>query len=297
MNEKNKERMLDLLTDQVLFGLNAGELAELKELENLFPEFKGDNSLELTASAIGINSLESIEPMPNHLRAKILANADNFFKTETFVEETPKNILSFQPKLREVAPVIEDAEPAKIIEFKPQRKSWNNWLGWAVAAAACLALALNLWFTRVQNTPTEIAKVTPTPKVLPVSEQREQLLKEAEIIKADWTEANPKQPVGISGDVVWSNKDQKGYLRLRGLPKNDASQKTYQLWIFDANQDEKTPVDGGIFDANETGEIIIPINAKLKVGKPQMFAVTAEKAGGVVVSDRKNIVTIAKVST
>ena len=295
MNEKNKERMLDLLTDQVLFGLNAEEVAELKELENLFPELKGDDSFELTASAIGLNSLESIEPMPNHLRSKILADADNFFKTNTLREETPKNILSFQTKLREVVSIAEDAEPAKIIEFKPQRQSWSNWLGWAVAAAACLVLTLNLWFTRVQN--PQIVEVKPTPQVLTVSEQREQLLKEAEIIKADWMEANPKQPVGISGDVVWSNKNQKGYLRLRGLPKNDASQKTYQLWIFDANQDTKTPVDGGIFDANEAGEIIIPINAKLKVGKPQMFAVTAEKAGGVVVSDRKNIVTIAKVST
>ena len=295
MNEKNKERMLDLLTDKVLFGLSAEELTELKELENLFPELKGDDSFELTASAIGLNSLENIEPMPNHLRSKILADADNFFKTNILREETPKNILSFQPKLREVVPISEDAEPAKIIEFKPQRQSWSNWLGWAVAAAACLVLALNLWFTRVQS--PQLVEVKPTPQVLTVSEQREQLLKEAEIVKADWTEANPKQPVGISGDVVWSNKNQKGYLRLRGLPKNDASQKTYQLWIFDANQDEKTPVDGGIFDASENGEIIIPINAKLKVGKPQMFAVTAEKAGGVVVSDRKNIVTIAKVST
>ena len=295
MNEKNKERMLDLLTDQVLFGLNAEEVAELKELERLFPELKGDNSFELTASAISLNSLENIEPMPNHLRSKILADADNYFKTNILREETPKNILSFQPKLREVVPISEDAEPAKIIEFKPQRQSWSNWLGWAVAAAACLVLALNLWFTRVQS--PQLVEVKPTPQVLTVTEQREQLLKEAEIVKADWTEANPKQPVGISGDVVWSNKNQKGYLRLRGLPKNDASQKTYQLWIFDANQDEKTPVDGGIFDASENGEIIIPINAKLKVGKPQMFAVTAEKAGGVVVSDRKNIVTIAKVST
>ena len=295
MNEKNKERMLDLLTDKVLFGLSAEEVAELKELERLFPELKGDNSFELTASAIGLNSLENIEPMPNHLRSKILADADNFFKTNILREETPKNILSFQPKLREVVPISKDAEPAKIIEFEPSRQSWGNWLGWAVAAAACLVLALNLWFTRVQS--PQLVEVKPTPQVLTVSEQREQLLKEAEIVKADWTEANPKQPVGISGDVVWSNKNQKGYLRLRGLPKNDASQKTYQLWIFDANQDEKTPVDGGIFDASENGEIIIPINAKLKVGKPQMFAVTAEKAGGVVVSDRKNIVTIAKVST
>ena len=82
---------------------------------------------------------------------------------------------------------------------------------------------------------------------------------------------------------------------MRGLPKNDASKTSYQLWIFDANQDDKTPVDGGVFDINSEGEVIIPIDAKIKVGKPQMFAVTAEKPGGVVVSKRDKIVTIAKV--
>jgi hypothetical protein len=47
---------------------------------------------------------------------------------------------------------------------------------------------------------------------------------------------------------------------------------------------------------NADGEVIIPINAKLKARKPAMFAVTVEKPGGVVVSDRKNIVALAKVA-
>ncbi|MBK6751223.1 MAG: hypothetical protein IPG67_14780 [Acidobacteria bacterium] len=37
------------------------------------------------------------------------------------------------------------------------------------------------------------------------------------------------------------------------------------------------------------GDVIIPIDAKLKAKNPAMFAITVEKPGGVVVSDRKKI--------
>ena len=56
------------------------------------------------------------------------------------------------------------------------------------------------------------------------------------------------------------------------------------------------PVDGGVFDiaaqAAATGEVIIPIDAKLPVGDARIFAITVEPPGGVVVSDR-DIVTVA----
>ena len=40
--------------------------------------------------------------------------------------------------------------------------------------------------------------------------------------------------------------------------------------------------------------MIVPIHAKLHVVDPKMFAVTVEKPGGVVVSDRKHIAVLAK---
>ena len=65
----------------------------------------------------------------------------------------------------------------------------------------------------------------------------------------------------------------------------------YQLWIFDARRDERYPVDGGVFDAAaDTAEVIVPIDAKIEVGTPVLFAVTVEKPGGVAVSNRKRIV-------
>jgi anti-sigma-K factor RskA len=99
------------------------------------------------------------------------------------------------------------------------------------------------------------------------------------------------------GDIVWSDKEQKGYIRLSGLPKNDPTKETYQIWIVAENQDPKTPVDGGTFDVNSDGEIIIPIDAKVRVQNPQAFAITIEKPGGVPVSKQVRVPASAKRET
>jgi anti-sigma-K factor RskA len=84
-------------------------------------------------------------------------------------------------------------------------------------------------------------------------------------------------------------------MRFRGLPVNDVQKETYQLWIFDKTQDKETPIDGGTFDVSSDGEVIIPINAKLKAQEPAMFAITIEKPGGVVVSKRGKVAALAMV--
>ncbi|MGL4551943.1 MAG: anti-sigma factor domain-containing protein, partial [Gemmataceae bacterium] len=96
------------------------------------------------------------------------------------------------------------------------------------------------------------------------------------------------------GAVAWNNARQEGYLRLDGLPPNDPRVSQYQLWIFDADRDERYPVDGGVFDVPAAGAVV-PIRAKLGVGRPTLFAVTRERPGGVVVSDRRAVVLAAKV--
>jgi anti-sigma-K factor RskA len=100
-----------------------------------------------------------------------------------------------------------------------------------------------------------------------------------------------------TGDVVWSDTAQAGYIRLSGLPKNDPNKETYQIWIVAENQDPKTPVDGGTFDVNADGEVIIPIDPKVKVQNPQAFAITVEKPGGVVVSKQEKLAALAKRET
>lgn len=285
MRAEEKERMLELLSDKAIFGLSEAEAAELEELQNSFPDFQ-DDSPELTAAAIGMLNLDTSEPLPAHLRAKIIADAEEYFaaqKTRGFASE---------PLVRQ------NEEPQKIFSFEPepQRKSISYWLGWAVAAAACLILGINIYTTRLY--PPEIVRTTPMPtpkQELTVAEQREQFLASVnDVVKTIWTDFDPKQPKNVRGEIVWSNSAQKGFVTFRGLPVNDKNKETYQLWIFDKNR--KNPVSAGIFDVTQTGEIIVPLNSALPIQEPIMFGVTAEKPGGDMIPNLKNVMAVAKLS-
>lgn len=147
------------------------------------------------------------------------------------------------------------------------------WSGWLVAAAATV-LALFAWFGR--DGASDPARL------------RDELLARATTERRDWSE--PGTPTGVAGDVLWSQELQQGVMRIAGLAPNDPEVEQYQLWIFDETQEH--PVDGGVFDV-VGGEVLIPIDAKLRVAEPKLFAVTREKPGGVVVSDQKRIVLVA----
>ena len=288
MSSNGKERMLDLLTDQILFGLNEEESAELKELENLFPELKNDNSLELTAGAIGLTNLNELEPMPDHLRTKILADANAFF-----AKEKSAKVLPFQPQLREVETENIGEEIQQTFEFEPKRP-FLQWLGWAFAGLACIALAFSIWTNLQKPTVIERVKIEPPP-VLTISDQYNNLLASAKDLKKT-TWVNPANDKETLGEVIWSEAEQKGFMKFKGLSVNDVNKEEYQLWIFDETQDPKTPIDGGVFDIKENGEVLIPIKANLKFKNPKLFAITREKPGGVMVSDRERMAAIAKVT-
>lgn len=259
----NNERLQDLLADQAVFGLDE---QELNELNAAFPEWQDEDSFDLTASALSLTNLE-IEEMPTYLQTKILNDAEKFF-------------------------VPKEEELQKTFEFEPKKTNWH-WLGWAVASFACLALAFTLFFPRTIQSPTP-----PQVKKETNAEKLSQLLaSNQKLYKANWSAGNMKDLKNVSGDVVWSDEKQEGFMRFKNLPANDKAKECYQLWIFDETQDDKTPIDGGVFDIDANGEIVIPIDAKLKVKNPKMFAVTVEKAGGVVVSKREKIPVLAKIET
>lgn len=279
MSEKDKEKMLELLSDKAIFGLSDSELAELAKIEKDFPELK-DESLDLAAASIGILNLDTSEPMPAHLRTKIESDAAEYFAVhENEAASAPQKEEEFQ----------------KTFAFEP-KKSILSWLGWAVAAVACVALAVNIYTTR-SNPPVVDVKPTPTPeiKLTPAQERERMLVSAQDVLRSNWGDFDPKNPKNVEGDVVWSSSQQKGFVRFRNLPVNDRSKQTYQVWIFDKAQ--KNPVSGGVFDVESNGEVIVPIDSALKIQEPTMFGITAEKPGGVMVSDLKQVMAVAKVTT
>lgn len=293
-NELKKERLLELLADQALFGLSEQESKELKKLQNAFPELKNDISFEQTAAAIDLGFAENFEPMPQNLQAKILADADNYFGTKSNTEESLNDQESYVSG--GALPTASRDAAINTMSYDSPKPSFMQWLGWGVAAFACIALVANIWLTRIN--PTEVVQnpvPIETPKAEPtLAEKKQQFIASANDLVRSQV-ASPDNSGELKGEITWSNTKQEGYITLRGLPENDISKETYQLWIFDETQDEKTPINGGVFNVDKNDEIIIPIDAEIQVRKPKMFAVTVEKPGGVVVSKRDKIVALAKV--
>lgn len=249
-------RLLDLLAERAEHGLDDAQASELASLLDELGPVDDLEGLELAAAAayLAIEQEAGVmhEPMPKALTEKLIA----------------------QGKAR-VAQNVQ-APTADPIPFAQGRTVWRGlrhpaW-GWLVAAAV-LAITIASWMLLVpSNSPPDYAA------------ERAQLLAQADdVTRADWAQPEDPEFAQVTGDVVWSDKLQQGYMRLAGMPVNDPNVKQYQLWIVDPDVDTH-PVDGGVFDVTETGEVIIPIDAKLRVDRPTVFAITVERPGGVVVS-------------
>ena len=284
MSQNMDERLLDLLCDKATGSLSDEEARELAELSASANADMDAQSLELTAAAILLAETE-IEEMPAHLEAKLLGAAQRHFAAQRASTDGSGTL------------------PARTIGLsdpKPTR-SFFDWFGWAVAAAACIALIGTVYYnqqrvTTLQAQIDELKRPTPAPAKPTVAEARDRLIREARDLKrASWTKGTVKESEGVTGEVVWSDEKQIGYMTFRGLPANDPNREAYQLWIFEQADLEAHPKDGGVFNIAESGEVIVPIEAKLRVVDPKAFAVTVEKPGGVVVSERGKIAALAPV--
>ena len=226
--------------------------------------------------------------MPSHLEAKISNAAAEHFAS-----------------LRRHDAAAESAseQPTRTFQWtEPKAKrSFFDWLGWAAAAAACIALVGTIIYDQqrmgtMKAQIQELQKPALPPAQLTMAQKRDQLMREAsDITRATWTKGNVKEMETVTGEVVWSDEKQMGYMTFRGLPPNDPNREAYQLWIFEQANLESHPKDGGVFNVAENGEVIIPIEAKLRTEAPKAFAITIEKPGGVVVSERGKIAALAPV--
>jgi len=161
-------------------------------------------------------------------------------------------------------------------------------IGWAAAAALLIAVLVQFAGTMQSN-----------PASTPIVQARAAMLSDqSDAVKlewGDWTlEGEGPEISGVTGDVVWSDAAQKGYMRFVGLPRNDPSELQYQLWIIDAERGMSQRISGGVFDADDSGELIVEIDdPEIPVSEAAAFALTIEKPGGVWVSDMSRRVVIA----
>lgn len=239
--------IVELLVLRATEGLSAEQAAELQvllEKHGLEDTQEFDLAAAAAANAFGLEHAKDIDNVPETLKTRLRVDADRFFAAPR------QNVVELQPR-------------------SSRRGGWN-W-GWATAAVlALVVIATNFTGPRM---PTSIET------------QRERLIADvAGTTVIPWAAPEDPEFAGVQGNVVWNDERQEGYMLLTGMPANNPATSQYQLWLVDPDRDEN-PVDGGVFDIPSSGSsVVVPIDAKLAVNNPRVFAITREQPGGVVVS-------------
>lgn len=255
-------RLLELLADRALCGLTDAEQLELetlcRDLAACTPEFcELDAAAGELAAAVAASSVETC---PAKLREKLARTADSW--------------------CTENCTVAARIGPGTGVTRRPLPA-----LGWLVAAAS---LAVAVWLglpKRAPNVGEQFAKFQQAA---------------ADAVRADWVPFNdlttkaPPQVTGVTGQVLWSEAQHRGFMVLDHLPDNDPSIEQYQLWIVDSRGLGQR-VSGAVFNADKGGHVIVPIDPLLPVHGAQIFAITIEKPGGTWVSDMSRRVVMAVV--
>lgn len=229
-----------------------------------------DWEVAAAACELALLAADGIAPMPTRVRDRIGADAAGYLPGR---------------RSGTVVPAMIDEVPRV-----PSRSPFAT-AGWWVAACLAVAVAWLGATVRRDDVPSASA-------VAPAKLRLRLLADDPNAVTVAW-KAGQDPAVAAAGsdlgDVVWSPGRQQGFMRIRGLAVNDPAVEQYQLWIFDAERNADYPVDGGVFDVGADGEVVVPIDPRLPVGKATLFAVTVEKPGGVVVSTRERLPLLAQV--
>lgn len=273
------QELHDLLSDRALSGLDAQSTRRLEQLLEEYPWVREDYLDDAVAMMeVAFEDSEgSSEPLPQDVadRIKTKINALAVESGSPAVEASPAVAGTISPSSG-----IQKRESAGLF----------GWAGWA-AAAAMLVFSVMLW--QPVNEPVGNAA-----QLVSWSEQH------PDAVRWDWAPglANPAE--GVTGYVTFSPEAQEGFMMIKGLEPNDPRIQQYQLWIWDRDREPDPnnpqplaenvhPVDGGVFDVNDRGEVVIPMKLPLRVDQPYLFAVTVERPGGVVKSDKSSVPLIA----
>ncbi len=235
-------------------------------------------SLESTAAELAsalVQPSEADVALGSDLAARIIADGEAVLRAQR-IADAPG---SGDAQSGSVIAVASGAAPARV-----QASRWRERSAWMLAVAASIAWLL---------LPSPIAPIRDEGAPAALVALRDSLAGDSASVQVAWAPSTDPAGRNASGDVVWHAASQRGVMRFRGLAPNDKRIAQYQLWIVDANRDARYPVDGGVFDVNESGEVLVAIDARLPVGRATLFAVTLEAPGGVVVSTRERLVLAA----
>lgn len=279
MNERRDE--LDaLLARRTLEGLDADEVRRLEDLLAANPQVDAEWVDRIVGEIDAATVDDRAHPLDASLRRALLDAARSEGRGELQVKSGSGPGLDTRHEGGRRAP--------------GGTAGWVRWSGWGMAAVLAGLLALQGPDAATSGTGAgaEAARTASATEQAPTFEA---VAERGDAVVASWTPGGHASGDAVVGEVVWSGARQEGVMRFAGLEANPTGLQ-YQLWIFDAGRDERFPVDGGVFDVPGEADVVeVPIDARLPVDRPTLFAVTLEPAGGVVVSDRTRLATVATV--
>ncbi len=270
-NGPEEDRLFDLMRDRAVHGLDDDGMRELNRLAVLHQDIDVECYDRAVASLEIAFANRRCEAIPEDLKARIAGAALRSVATPKALRATLAG-----PGVRTSR---DDSEPAQNHTATQGLVAWSGW----VAAAAAASVAAIAW-TRSPSLPSRTLETRVLQQAVDAAPDH---------LVPPWKSTEDEDGRAVSGEVHWSTALQQGYMRFCGLPTNDPTRKQYQLWIFDEPRGTDHPVDGGVVDI-AGAEVLVPIDAKIQVSRPALFAVTAEAPGGVVVSRREHIVSLAR---
>lgn len=289
-----QDAWLDLVSEELSTGLGDEERASLAAVLASLPGKgfgKQIEDWERVASEVALaTAVEQYEPLPEHLRRKLQIEAVSMLPMASAAGADAAGL----PAVGNDETAVVKPRPV-VMPREAVATHSRETLAWMAAAVALLVAVLG-WMPVWQTGPVSRPSALPEPSI---ASQRAALLGDpnAAVVQLSWsaTDDEAVREVDDLGDVVFNPVTQEGYMRLRGLAANDASVEQYQLWVFDAERDERYPVDGGVFDVPAgVDEVVVPIRTAIAVNNPTLFAITVEKPGGVVVSSRERLPLLAQ---
>jgi hypothetical protein len=315
----NRIRFYQLLADEQLDQITPEEQEELDAMRHTLQLPEPNTLGELI---VMLDSMDQESGMPDQLPEHLQQSISRI--GQALVSMRPKDILEEEPPASiPIDTPIESPAPSR-------PRKLGLWIGGSIAASLGVGLVAGFALMGMNSRAHQRELESKIATLLEQNEQAEQrlasiaeeldsalgaiayyetpqdptelLARRTELLRMEGTftiawqpfdlEGSPAAITDVSGDVVWNDALARGYLRLTGLPVNDPSREQYQVWVIDERGLEQR-VSGGVFNASQDGEVVVPIDPAIDIGRVALFAITVEDPGGTWVSDLDRRVVVA----
>lgn len=288
-------RLADLLIDATTGSLlTSAEQVELDTLLRKLPRLtdeKGvvvdDRSVGMVIGATIVASAPQAASIPEDAKARLLQrgreiareNASADLERGVPASELGRNVVG------RISPGTSVSMSHGGPGLRGQGYGGTGFAGWLVAAAAIAFAALTYVNTR-------------SPSIPNINDRATALIAQAGTVTIPWTPMGEDNKGTITGNVIWNNEKQTGFIKFRGVTPNDPAIAQFQLWVFDKKHGP-IPTTAGVFDvrtadaSESAGEYIVEIKPALNVANAEMFAISVEKPGGAMSPNTNNLVMTA----